>query len=75
MAAVALGNYHNQSLEGGPDSRGANGPAPEFVHIDDIDGMVRMCRGLMTSGLSWQDPWRDQRVRLKKNKKTYQRFL
>jgi len=73
--SVPLGNYHNQSLEGGPDSRGANGPAPEFVHIDDIDGMVRMCRGLMTSGLSWEDPWRDQRVRLKKNKKTYQRFL
>lgn len=73
--SVPLGNYHNQSLEGGPDSRGANGPAPEFVHVDDIDGMVRMCRGLMTSGLSWQDPWRDQRARLKKNKKNYQRLL
>ena len=73
--SVPLGNYHNQSLEGGPDSRGANGPAPEFVHIDDIDGMVRMCRGLMTSGLSWQDPWRDQRTRLKKNRKNYQGLL
>ena len=73
--SVPLGNYHNQSLEGGPDSRGANGPAPEFVHVDDIDGMVKMCRGLMASGLSWQDPWRDQRARLKKNKKNYHRLL
>ena len=73
--SVPLGNYHNQSLEGGPDSRGPNGPAPEFVHIDDIDGMVKMCRGLMARGLSWQDPWRDQRTRLNKNRKNYQRLL
>ncbi|MGW8246752.1 MAG: hypothetical protein ACWGOV_01470 [Acidiferrobacterales bacterium] len=73
--SAPLGNYHNQSLEGGPDSRGPNGPAPEFVHVDDIDGMVRMCRGLMTPGLLWHDPWRDQRSRLKKNRKHYQRLL
>jgi putative aminopeptidase FrvX len=73
--SVPLGNYHNQSLEGGPDSRGANGPAPEFVHVDDIDGMVRMCRGLMTPGLAWRDPWSDQRSRLTKNRKQYQRLL
>jgi len=73
--SVPLGNYHNQSLEGGPDSRGANGPAPEFVHVDDIDGMVRMCRGLMTPGLAWRDPWGDQRARLKKNRTHYRRLL
>lgn len=73
--SVPLGNYHNQSLEGGPESRGPNGPAPEFVHIDDIDGMVKMCRGLMVRGLPWQDPWRDQRTRLTKNRKNYQRLL
>ena len=73
--SVPLGNYHNQSLEGGPDSRGAHGPAPEFVHIDDIDGMVRMCRGLMGKGLPWSDPWRDQRQRLQKNKTKYKRNL
>jgi putative aminopeptidase FrvX len=73
--SVPLGNYHNQSLEGGPQSRGPNGPAPEFVHIDDIDGMVKMCRGLMAPGLSWNDPWRDQRARLKKNRKNYRRLL
>jgi len=73
--SVPLGNYHNQSLEGGPDSRGPNGPAPEFVHLDDIDGMVLMCRGLMAPGLSWRDPWSDQRTRLNKNLKNYQRLL
>lgn len=73
--SVPLGNYHNQSLEGGPDSRGPNGPAPEFVHIDDIDGMAKMCRGLMATRLQWQDPWRDQRARLRKNRNKYQRLL
>jgi len=73
--SVPLGNYHNQSLEGGPDSRGAHGPAPEFVHVDDIDGMVRMCRGLMARGLPWSDPWRETRHRLMKNKATYRRKL
>lgn len=73
--SVPLGNYHNQSLEGGPDSRGPNGPAPEFVHVDDIDGMVKMCRGLMSKGLPWSDPWKDQRQRLRKNRNTYKRHL
>jgi len=73
--SVPLGNYHNQSLEGGPDSRGPNGPAPEFVHVDDIDGMVKMCRGLMTRGLPWTDPWKDQRARLSKNKRHFRRQL
>jgi len=73
--SVPLGNYHNQSLEGGPGSRGPRGPAPEFVHIDDIDGMVKMCRGLMAPGLPWADPWKDQRIRLSKNNRKYRRHL
>jgi len=73
--SVPLGNYHNQSLEGGPDSRGPSGPAPEFVHVEDIDGMVKMCRGLMTRGLPWSDPWKDQRARLSKNKRHFRRQL
>lgn len=56
--SVPLGNYHNQSFEGGPDSRGALGPAPEFVHLKDIEGMLMLCRGLLESGLNWDDPWR-----------------
>lgn len=73
--SVPLGNYHNQSLEGGPDSRGPNGPAPEFVHVDDIDGMVKMCRGLMDKGLPWADPWKDQRTRLSKNRHRFRNQL
>ena len=73
--SVPLGNYHNQSLEGGPQSRGANGAAPEFVHVDDIDGMVKMCRGLMKRGLPWHDPWKDQRARLIKNHRKYRSIM
>lgn len=73
--SVPLGNYHNQSLEGGPDSRGPNGPAPEFVDVGDIDGMVRMCRGLMEPGLPWSDPWADTRQRLRKNMGSYKKHM
>ena len=37
--SIPLGNYHNQSFEGGPDSRGELGPAPEFVHLNDVAGL------------------------------------
>jgi endoglucanase len=69
--AVPLGNYHNQGLEGGPDCRGPHGPAPEFVHLDDIAGQLRLCVGLMRPKLPWADPWRQVRVRLKKNYRDY----
>ena len=56
--SIPLGNYHNQSLEGGPDARGEWGPAPEFVHLQDIEGMLTLCKGLMESGLAWDAPWK-----------------
>ena len=55
--SVPLGNYHNQSFEGGPDSRGENGPAPEFVHRDDVIGMQTLCKALIKPGLPWDRPW------------------
>ncbi len=55
--SVPLGNYHNQGFEGGPDCAGEKGPAPEFVHLDDIDGLLKLCRGLMQPGLPWAKPW------------------
>jgi putative aminopeptidase FrvX len=73
--SVPLGNYHNQGLEGGPDCVGENGPAPEFVHLEDIDGLLALCRGLMEPGLPWSDPWKLQRERLRKNLHSYQRLL
>jgi endoglucanase len=65
--AVPLGNYHNQGLEGGPECRGHLGPAPEFVHLDDIEGQRKLCVALMREKLRWGDPWRNVRARLKKN--------
>ena len=65
--SVPLGNYHNQGFEGGPDCRGAGGPAPEFVSPDDVDGLLRLCRALMRTDLPWADPWAGQREALRKN--------
>ncbi|WJW76000.1 hypothetical protein QVG61_02600 [Thiohalobacter sp. IOR34] len=72
---VPLGNYHNQGFEGGMDCRRPEGPAPEFVHLDDVQGLCRLSQGLMRSGLPWQDPWRTLRGRLQANRKRYQRLL
>lgn len=73
--SVPLGNYHNQGFEGGPDCVGAQGPAPEFVHLDDIDGLLALCRGLMQPDLAWTDPWATQRLRLLANYQRYRRYL
>jgi endoglucanase len=60
-------------------SRAANrysqGPAPEFVHLDDIDGLVSLCAGLMRKNLPWTDAWRKQRARLRRNAMRYRRHL
>lgn len=73
--SVPLGNYHNQGLEGGPDCRGNNAPAPEFVHEDDVDGLLRLCRGLLQAGLAWRQPWRKDRTRLLGNAAHYRHLL
>lgn len=59
--SVPLGNYHNQGFEGGADSRGRYGPAPEFVHVGDVDGLLGLCRGLLRRGLPWRSPWQSDR--------------
>lgn len=73
--SIPLGNYHNQSFEGGPDSRGPDGPAPEFVHVKDVTGMVKLCHALLDKGLPWNDPWRDLLKRLNKKHRDYRAFL
>ncbi|HKK13612.1 MAG TPA: hypothetical protein VKA14_03020 [Gammaproteobacteria bacterium] len=73
--SVPLGNYHNQGFEGGADCRAKDGPAPEFVHLSDIDGQLRLCQALMRPRLGWRDPWREQRGRLGKNRAGYRRLL
>lgn len=66
--SVPLGNYHNID-----DDTGA--PAPEYVHLDDVDGLLRLCHALMTPGLPWPDPWKQQRRRLLKNRRRYRKLL
>jgi endoglucanase len=73
--AVPLGNYHNQGLEGGPDCRGRLGPAPEFVHLADIEGQYRLCLALMHGALPWRDPWHGVREKLRKNCRDYRTVL
>jgi putative aminopeptidase FrvX len=72
---VPLGNYHNQGFEGGQDCRADKGPAPEFVHVDDIDGLLTLCRALVKRGLSWPEPWRQQKLRLQKNAYRYRKLI
>jgi endoglucanase len=73
--SVPLGNYHNEGFEGGPSSRGQRGPAPEFVHLDDVEGMVKLCTALMQPGLDWASPWGSLRRRLQQNLQHYRRLL
>ncbi|HEY9199228.1 MAG TPA: hypothetical protein VIR60_07665 [Gammaproteobacteria bacterium] len=72
---VPLGNYHNQGLEGGADCPRLQGPAPEFVHLDDVQGLLTLCRGLFDARLRWDDPWAKTRARLVRNRQTYAHLL
>ena len=73
--SIPLGNYHNQSLEGGEGAAPAGGPAPEFVHEGDIHGMLHLCEGLILSEFNWMDPWRSKRKELKNLLRNYSRLL
>lgn len=73
--SVPLGNYHNQSFEGGPDSAGPMGPAPEFVHLQDIAGLIELCHGLMTPKLPWARPWKSKHEEFSKELKKYKSHL
>ena len=72
---VPLGNYHNQGFEGGQDCVAPGGPAPEFVHMADIKGLLTLCRALVKPGLNWPDPWQQQKARLSKNAARYSKVL
>lgn len=74
--SVPLGNYHNQNFEGGPDSSHApNGPAPEFVHLDDVEGLLALCKALVAPKYPWLRPWEANRLKFRKSLKTYQPLL
>jgi endoglucanase len=73
--SVPLGNYHNQSFEGGPRSRGSLGPAPEFVHLGDVAGLHELCRALMKPKLPWASPWDSKKKELRKSLRNYRTLL
>lgn len=73
--SVPLGNYHNQSFEGGPDAAPANGPAPEFVSVADIEGMCALTRAVMAAKLPWDRPFAATVASFKKSLKTYGKLL
>jgi len=70
-----LGNYHNQGYEGGEDCLKLGGPAPEFVHMDDINAELKLCKALLRPGLNWRQPWSVQHRRLTRNMRQYLSFL
>lgn len=61
--ALPLGNYHNQNLDGGQDASPAGGPAPEFVDLRDLAGLLALCAGLARRRFP-EDPWQGVRRRL-----------
>jgi len=73
--SIPLGNYHNQSFEGGPDCRVPEGPGPEFVHKKDIEGMLKLCGGLLEKGLPWRNPWKGQRQAFVSRKQKARKWL
>jgi endoglucanase len=73
--SVPLGNYHNQSFEGGPDAAPSLGPAPEFVHTQDIHGLIELCHALMQPKLPWNKPWDKKVKELKKGLSNYRALL
>ena len=72
---VPLGNYHNQGFEGGQDCAVPEGPAPEFVHVEDVAGLLTLCHALVRRGLSWPEPWQQQKSRLQKNANRYRKLI
>jgi len=73
--SIPPGNYHNEAQHGGPDCARPRGPAPEFVHLADIAGELKLCKGLMRKKLPWADPWQTTRQRLEKNACSYKRLM
>jgi endoglucanase len=73
--SIPLGNYHNQNFEGGPDSDLPGGPAPEFVHKNDIEGLLKLSHAILNPELSWSDPWEKKMKEFRKNYRHYHSLL
>ncbi len=73
--SIPLGNYHNQSFEGGPDSRGPMGPAPEFVHLGDLEGMLLLAEAIVKTPPQSEIVWKDRLSGFKKDYAKYKPLL
>jgi endoglucanase len=72
--ALPLGNYHNQNFDGGQEATAADGPAPEFVDLRDLAGLLVLCRALATR--PWpEDPWAPLRQHLARRLRAARRML
>lgn len=73
--SIPLGNYHNQSLQGGPDSAPPLGPAPEYVHFKDLQNLVRLVEALTERHELWEKPWKAYQKKLNTQFQHYQKLL
>lgn len=73
--SVPLGNYHNQSFEGGPDAAPSQGPAPEFVSLSDLEGMCKLTQAVMAPKLNWATPYTASLLEFKKDLKKYEKLM
>ena len=73
--SIPLGNYHNEGYEGGQDCRGPRGPAPEFVHLKDIEHMLCLCQATAFDTQVWTKPWLQPWSRLYKNYEVMKKHL
>ncbi len=73
--SLPLGNYHNQNFEGGPGAKVKGGPAPEFVHMEDLKGMLKLCEALMEPGAITSKVWSSRSAQFKKSYQDSSRLL
>lgn len=54
---LPLGNYHNQRLEGGPESKKTPlSPAPEFIHSKDYLNAILLAQEIINQSEVFKDP-------------------
>ncbi len=73
--SVPLGNYHNQSFEGGQDSRGELGPAPEFIHLNDVAKLLKLVHAIAGKDFGLGAPWANTLKGYKAGFKKYRPLL
>lgn len=73
--SVPLGNYHNQSFQGGPDAAPTNGPAPEFVHRSDVEKLQAFIELIVKTKCPIADPYKSIRKKFKDSLKAMKNRL